>query len=451
MVTVTHQSVGDCGDRVGKILQLLSADGYGLSGTHRFDATAYCLVFFRNASPEVLDIIRDCCLGRLARVLAIWSGETALDAKFSVSLLNAGATDTLWLKHVEAGYTQISARLQRWLAVDAIISAPIVRNNLVGASRAWINVLREIIEAAAFTNAPVLITGETGTGKEYVARLIHGVNPQTEDGRLITLDCTTIVPDLAGSEFFGHEKGAFTGAATARDGAFALADRGTLFLDETGELPAHLQAQLLRVIQEQTFKPVGSNNWQRTTFRLVCATNRDLLNDVKTGKFRSDLYFRIAACTCSLPPLRERTADILPLARHFLTAIRPGEDLDFDESVQEYLQHREYAGNVRDLKQTIARMAYRHVGPGPITMGSVPQQEREAIEARQPSLEQLFELAVEQAVGAGADLKDIGRAATESAIRIAVQREEGNLQRAAKRLGVTDRMLQMRRARSAIA
>ena len=230
-----------------------------------------------------------------------------------------------------------------------------------------------------------------------------------------------------------------------------MADGGTLFLDETGELPAHLQAQLLRVIQEQTYKPVGSNQWQRTSFRLVCATNRDLLEDVKRGKFRSDLYFRIAGCTIALPPLRERADDIFLLARHFLSSLRPQEDLDFDNGVKEYLLRREYAGNVRDLRQTVARMAYRHVGPGPITMGSVPQNERQLMLVGEPSLDQLFEGAVDQAVSRGADLKEIGRAATETAIRIAVQREEGNLQRAAKRLGVTDRMLQMRRARSAIA
>jgi transcriptional regulator with GAF, ATPase, and Fis domain len=368
-----------------------------------------------------------------------------------VALLDAGVADTIWLQEQEeaAAANRILARLERWVAVDEIIEAPIVRNNLVGGSRAWVAALRQIVEAAAFSNAPVLITGETGTGKEYAARLIHGVNAQTENGRLITLDCTTIVPELAGSEFFGHEKGAFTGAASSREGAFSLADGGTLFLDETGELPAHLQAQLLRVIQELTFKPVGGNHWRRTNFRLVCATNRDLIQDVNAGKFRSDLYFRIAVCTITLPPLRDRKSDILPLARHFLRALRPNEDLDFDDAVQEYLVSRQYAGNVRDLKQTMARMAYRHVGPGPITMGSVPQQERQLLCARRPSLEELLENAIDEAVARGTELKEIGRAATETAIRIAVQREEGNLQRAAKRLGVTDRMLQMRRARLA--
>src|SRR5690606_31880967 len=135
---------------------------------------------------------------------------------------------------------------------------------------------------------------------------------------LVILDCSTIVPELAGSEFFGHERGAFTGALITREGAFALADGGTLFLDEIGELPLHLQVQLLRVIQEGTYKKVGSNTWKSTRFRLICATNRDLSEEVKKGRFRADLFYRIASWTFHLPPLRERKEDILPLALHFL-------------------------------------------------------------------------------------------------------------------------------------
>src|SRR5262249_44123862 len=157
---------------------------------------------------------------------------------------------------------------------------------------------------------------------ELLARLIHELNAATKERSLVVVDCTTIVPELSGSEFFGHERGAFTGAVAARDGAFALADGGTLFLDEIGELPSHLQAQLLRVIEEGTYKRVGGNAWQRTNFRLVCATNRDLPRLVEAGKFRGDLYFRIASWVFRIPPLSERIEDILPLARHFLALQR---------------------------------------------------------------------------------------------------------------------------------
>jgi transcriptional regulator with GAF, ATPase, and Fis domain len=137
----------------------------------------------------------------------------------------------------------------------------------------------------------VLITGESGTGKELIARLIHALDSRVDKGDFVILDCTTVVPTLSGSEFFGHEKGAFTGAIAQRDGAFAMADGGTLFLDEIGELPLVLQAELLRVIEEGMYKRVGSNTWRKTSFRLLCATNRDLLQEESRGNFRKDLYY----------------------------------------------------------------------------------------------------------------------------------------------------------------
>ena len=257
-----------------------------------------------------------------------------------------------------------------------------------------------------------------------------------------------MVPSLSGSEFFGHERGAFTGAAASRDGAFALADDGTLFLDEVGELPLELQAQLLRVVQEKTFKRVGGNSWQRTDFRLVCATNRELLKEQGMGNFRSDLYYRIAAWKCHLPPLRERREDIIPLARHFMRQIcSRDEPPELDRPVEDFLARREYPGNVRDLRQLVTRIMYRHVGKGPITVGDIPEEERLCTDIGQVSwCDDSFETAIRQAVSFGIGLKEIGRAAEDAAIRIAVSTEGNNLQRAAKRLGVTDRALQLRRA-----
>ena len=229
----------------------------------------------------------------------------------------------------------------------------------------------------ASPTTPALITGETGTGKELAARLIHTLEDRPEKRDLVLLDCTTIARELSGSEFFGHERGAFTGALAGREGAFALADGGTLFLDEVGELPLALQAELLRLVQEHTYKRVGSNVWQRTNFRLVCATNRELLREETLGQFRRDLYYRIAGWTCRLPPLRERTGDILLLAEHFMRQLRPdGEAPELDDSVREYLLSRAYSGNVRDLRHLVARIISRHVGPGPITVGDIPEEDR---------------------------------------------------------------------------
>ncbi len=225
-----------------------------------------------------------------------------------------------------------------------------------------------------------------------------------------------------------------------------MADGGTLFLDEVGELPLPLQAQLLRVVQEGTYKRVGGNAWLRTRFRLVCATHRNLLEEVAAGLFRADLYYRLATVTCRMPALRDRPEDILPLFRHFLAeAIPGGEAPELDEPVRELLLRRPYPGNVRDLKQLAARIAYRHVGPGPVTLGDLPEDERPAEGCGAwPDAE--FEVSIRRALEQGVGLKDIGRLASETAIRAAVNAEEGNLQRAAQRLGVTDRALQMRKA-----
>jgi transcriptional regulator with GAF, ATPase, and Fis domain len=215
-----------------------------------------------------------------------------------------------------------------------------------------------------------------------------------------------------------------------------------------GELPLHLQTQLLRAIQEQTFKRVGGNAWQRAAFRLVSATNRDLWSQVQAGEFRADLFFRLAGFVCRLPPLRERPEDILPLARHLLATLRPGrEPLEFDAAVAEYLVNRPYPGNVRDLRQVVARLLCRHAGKGPITVGCIPPDERAAWYAAEAHwYEGDFERAVRRAVMQGVGLKGVSREAEETAIRIAVAEAAGNLQQAALRLGVTDRTLQLRRA-----
>ena len=270
-----------------------------------------------------------------------------------------------------------AARLTRWRQVDELVNSPLVRDNLVGRSPSWNRALRRVVEAARFSDASVLIMGESGTGKELIARLIHTLDPRPDKKDLVVLDCTTIVPELSGSEFFGHERGAFTGAVGPREGAFALAHRSTLFLDEIGELPLVLQAQLLRAVQERNYKRVGGNAWFNTEFRLICATNRDLEAEILCGRFRADLYYRIASWVCRLPPLRERPEDICLLVDHFLS----GENLErelpqLSEPVRSYLLRRAYPGNVRELRQLVTRMLGRHVGEAPITVGDIPEDER---------------------------------------------------------------------------
>ncbi|TWI69347.1 sigma-54 interacting transcriptional regulator [Pseudoduganella lurida] len=381
-------------------------------------------------------------LAERATVLAIDCARTPLPPDAMWRVLAAGATDLLAWTTAALCAQQVAARLARWSAVQELMASSAVRGWLVGDSPAWRTLVHSVVEVAAFTRSPVLITGETGTGKDLIAQLIHQL--AGAPGELTVLDCTTLSPELAGSELFGHERGAFTGAVNARDGAFAQADGGILFLDEVGELPLPMQAQLLRVIQERKYKRVGSNTWQPSRFRLVCATNRDLEAEIANGTFRADLYYRIAAWRCRPPPLRERPGDILPLVEHFLRQLDPdGPSRALDAAVRDYLLTREYKGNVRDLRQTVARLWHRHTGPGPITIGDVPPDERPARVPCWPDAP--FCTAIRHAVDRGVSLARIGQAATDMAIRLVLEQEDDNNQRAAQRLGVTDRALQIRR------
>ncbi|RKG98767.1 sigma-54-dependent Fis family transcriptional regulator [Corallococcus carmarthensis] len=404
------------------------------------------VLVFNEVDTSTLDAVRDSRMNTMTRVLAVATTSQGLAAGACWRLLQAGASDALVWEGSRDAAAEIAARLERWHAVDRIIESPAVQRRLVGRAPSWLPVLRQLVEVAAFTDASVLLLGESGTGKEEVARLIHELDRRPNRRDLVTLDCTTVVPELSGSEFFGHERGSFTGAANARDGAFALADGGTLFLDEVGDLPLALQAQLLRVVQERLYKRVGANAWQQTDFRLVCATNRELSEQVTQGGFRRDFFHRILSWMCRLPPLRERPEDILPLAQHFLRTLRPDMELELDPHVREYLLMREYPGNIRELRQLIGRICKRHVGSGPITVGDIPPDDRPSSEGPGDWRDVSFAQAIQRALSLGAGLKEIGRSASDTAIRLVLAEEQGNLQRAARRLGVTDRALQLRRA-----
>ena len=355
-------------------------------------------------------------------------------------MLRAGASDVLTWRDPADSARHVAERLRRWRTIDQLVGCQHVQDFLVGDSPAWQAVLRDAVEVARFTDAAVLVTGESGTGKERVAQLIHELDPRPKKGKLVVLDCSTVVPSLSGSEFFGHEKGAFTGAAAAREGAFELANGGTLFLDEVGELTVALQAELLRVIQEGTFKRVGSNMWRKSTFRLVCATNRDVAAEQANGTFRNDFYYRIAGCTLHLPSLRDRTEDIIPLFRHFFRQVHPDrEPPELEDAVRDLLVNRAYPGNVRDLRSLVLRIAHRHLGDGFITVGDIPEQERPDPAKPVPTGQaDGFEQSIRRRLAQGATLEDITSAAADAAMRLAVSEEGGSLQRAAVRLGVPD-------------
>jgi len=227
---------------------------------------------------------------------------------------------------------------------------------MIGKSPAMLKVMADI-EQVAGTEASVLITGETGTGKEVVARTLHELSARGTRP-LVKVNCAAIPPTLIESEFFGHEKGAFTGATQRRDGRFALADGGTIFLDEIGELPLDLQSKLLRVLQEGEFDPVGSSKTQKVDVRVVAATNRDLKREVKEGRFREDLFYRLNVFPIHVPSLRERGDDVVLLARAFVEAQakrmgRTIEPLSPDSVAR--LKSYGWPGNVRELQNVVER------------------------------------------------------------------------------------------------
>ena len=235
---------------------------------------------------------------------------------------------------------------------------------IIGRSKSMEEVIRRA-ELVAETKSTVLITGETGTGKELVARAIHDRSAQ-RDMPLIKVNCAAIPETLLESELFGHVRGAFTGATITKRGKFALADGGSIFLDEIGTLTTAIQAKLLRVLQEREFEPLGAERTQKVDVRVIAATNRDLKQMVSDAKFQEDLYYRLNVIPIDIPPLRERRDDIPILIDHFVEKHRQrtGKRVDrVEPDVIEALQRYDWPGNVRELENTIERAVVLSTGP----------------------------------------------------------------------------------------
>jgi len=244
--------------------------------------------------------------------------------------------------------------------------------NILGRSAALRQVL-ELVRKSSRSEANILILGESGTGKELVARAIHANSPRTAQP-FVPVDCASLPENLLESELFGHEKGAFTGAATAKRGLMEAAHRGTLFLDELGELSMALQAKLLRALQERQIRPVGSTRQISVDIRIVSATNRDLQKLVAEGKFREDLYYRVNVIDIALPPLRERSDDIALLATHFLRKHSSGPHATlkgFEPEAIIALETYPWPGNVRELQNVIERACALSAGDT-ITLAELP-------------------------------------------------------------------------------
>jgi transcriptional regulator with PAS, ATPase and Fis domain len=233
--------------------------------------------------------------------------------------------------------------------------------------------LFQLLETVAPANSTILITGETGTGKEVVAKAIHHNSPR-KSHRFVALNCSAIPETLLEAELFGHVRGAFTGAVAARQGRFEQAHRGTIFLDEVGTMSAALQMKLLRALQEREFERVGDNNTVKVDVRVIAATNSDLARMVADGAFRDDLYWRLNVINVQLPPLRDRREDIPVLVKHFLEKFSPDSPLHVSQEVMRAFMAHAWPGNVRQLENAIERAVALCVGRSRIELSDLPHE-----------------------------------------------------------------------------
>ena len=360
---------------------------------------------------------------RVLLMTAFGSLETAIEA------MRQGAYDYLTKPFKLAEVTLAIRRAlddQRLRAENARLRAEVERQlgleRVVGQSRV-IHTLLDQVRAVADSDASVLLLGESGTGKELVARALHWSSSRRA-GPFVAVNCAAVPESLLESELFGHEKGAFTGADRKHVGLFAAAHGGTLFLDEVGDLPLAMQAKLLRAIQEKAVRPVGGAELVQLDLRLVTATNRDLVALVPEGKFREDLYYRLAVIPIRLPALRERAEDIPLLAEHFLRDAerRLGKQLaGYAADALAWMREYRWPGNVRELENVVERAAVLAAGPI-VTLADVRTEfsVEPAASALRPTLDEL----------------------ERQYIRRVLDEVEGDKQAAAKILGVSVRTLQ---------
>jgi DNA-binding NtrC family response regulator len=362
------------------LAQALRADGYEVVATANpreaqklLTQRMFDLLVVDNLMPELtgLDLIRELHTSNTAERPQIVMMTAHATIESAIEAMKLGAFDYLQKPFEVDELLVVASRAidhqrlrtqHRYLISER--DAEFNHYGLVGRSRRMQDVIRTA-EVVAQSKSTVLITGETGTGKEMVARAIHYHSAQ-RDMPLIKVNCAAIPESLLESELFGHVRGAFTGATQSKRGKFALADGGTIFLDEIGTLTTTLQAKVLRAIQEREFEPLGSERTQRVDLRVIAATNRDLRQMVADGRFLEDLYYRLNVIPISIPPLRERHEDIPVLVEHFIAkhAQRAGKRVDgMAPGVMQTLQSFDWPGNVRELENTVERAVVLSLTP----------------------------------------------------------------------------------------
>ena len=406
--------------------------GGGSEAVARFKQEAFDLVLTDQRMPdlsglEVLEAVRSTS-PETAVVIMTAYGTIGT----AVSAVKAGAADYLTkplnLDDLLHRVHRVRER-QRLVAENRELREALAERHrvegIIGDSGRMQEVL-SLVRRVAPSDATVLIRGESGTGKELIARALHYASPRAA-GPLVKVNCAALTESLLEAELFGHEKGAFTGAVASRKGRFELADGGSIFLDEIGDLPPHLQVKLLRVLQEREFERVGSSRPIKVDVRLLAATHRNLEALVREGRFREDLYYRINVVTIVLPPLRERREDLPPLIEHFLRAFagKNGKTVrGLTREAREALLRYDYPGNIRELENLMERAVV-------LTRDDVIGVEDLPLTLETPA----------PGAGEGAGLIAAVEGLERRMIRDALAKADGTQTRAAELLGISERVL----------
>lgn len=412
------------------------------------DGSDIGLIVFDRVSADVLDLIRRCSRDGV-RILAVGTSPEAVEDIGPWPLLDAGASDVV-VRMDDAGLAdQVSARLTRWEEVEGLVHSSEVQDALAGRTPAWISLLREIVEVARFSDTSVLLIGESGTGKDVVARLIHELDARPLKDEFVTIDCRTLGGSRDGEDLAGHHPGTVEDADAPFSGEIGLEtlgvrDAGTIFLDEVGNLPPSLRGSMLRSIEQRNRRSVdGMGRRPTSNLRLICSTSEEPSGP---GSETADDFWERITTRLRLPPLREHRDDIPTIAEHLLRRLRPnGEEIQLDPALDAFLESRDYPANVHDLVTLIRGISVRHAGPGVVTVGSIPRDERfipGMVDDRWQR--QDLERTVRHAIDAGASLKTIGETVRDAAVRIALTYEGGDVARAAKRLRATTRTIASR-------
>ena len=414
--------------------------------------------FIQDAAPEVVVVGE--CKDNERMIALIQAVKEAFDNTTPVLLLSELRDKSLLapelakvivnviempIKHRQLVHALHLAQVYRESQIGGGGAAPMLFRSLVGHSRAIV-LVRKLIEQVADTDANVLILGDSGTGKEVVARNLHYYSSR-RDRPFVPVNCGAIPPDLLESELFGHEKGAFTGAISARQGRFELAEGGTLFLDEIGDMPLPMQVKLLRVLQERIYERVGSNRSLKADVRIVAATHRDLEEEITEGRFREDLYYRLNVFPIEMPALRERSEDIGLLIKELITRMEHEQrgSVRLTPAAVTALTHYPWPGNVRELSNLMERLIIMYPY-GVVDVRDLPEKFRSHVVEEESLLGELsgeFSMPVDTDPATavrlpreGLDLKEHLNQLEYSLIKQALDEADGIVAHAAKRLAM---------------